>query len=146
MKERKMKMFEGCYLDFEGCTKAVKGEPAVEMKVNLRVDDGENPVNLGAVYTEKRTFKDFLLSEYSTSDGITVKNKILPDGTRVAESYDAVKREYICSAFDEKGTLLSREYTDSTGKYTIEQRLPDGTMHKESGNSMFVRGFDGKVI
>ena len=139
-------MFEGCYLDFEGCTKAVKGEPAVEMKVNLRVDDGENPVNLGAVYTEKRIFKDFLLSEYSTSDGITVKNKILPDGTRVAESYDAVKREYIYSAFDEKGTLLEREYADSNGKYAIEQILPDGTMHKESGSSIFVRGFDGKVI
>lgn len=75
-----------------------------------------------------------------------MKNKILLDGTRVAESYYAVKREYIYSAFDEKGTLLSREYTDSTGKYTIEQRLPDGTMHKESGKSIFVRGFDGKMI
>ncbi|MGN0630997.1 MAG: hypothetical protein ACI4JN_06680 [Ruminococcus sp.] len=139
-------MFEGCYLDFEGCTKAVKGEPAVEMKVNLRADDTRISVDLGTVYTEKRTFKDFLLSEYSTSDGITVKNTILPDGTRVAESYDAVKREYVCSAFDEKGTLISREYTDSSGKYAIEQRLPDGTMHKESGSSIFVRGFDGKVI
>ena len=139
-------MFDNCFLDYESSTKAVKGEPSVEMKVNLRADDTRISVDLGTVYTEKRTFKDFLLSKYSTSDGITVKNKILPDGTRVAESYDAVKREYIYSAFDEKGTLLSREYTDSTGKYTIEQRLPDGTMHKESGNSMFVRGFDGNMI
>ena len=139
-------MFDNCFLDYESSTKAVKGEPAVEMKVNLRADDARISVDLGTIYTEKRTFKDFLLSEYSTSDGITVKNKILPDGTRVTESYDSVKREYICIAFDEKGTLLSREYTDSNGKYTIEQRLPDGTMHKESGNSIFVRGFDGKMI
>ena len=139
-------MFDNCFLDYEGSTKAVKGEPAVEMKVNLRADDTRDSVNLGTVYTEKRTFKDFPLSEYSTSDGITVKNKILPDGTRMAESYDAVKREYICSAFDEKGTLLEREYADSTGKYIIEQILPDGTMHKESGSSIFVRGFDGKII
>ena len=139
-------MFDNCFLDYESSTKAVKGEPAVEMKVSLRADDTRISADLGTVYTEKRSFKDFLLSEYTTSDGITVKNKILPDGTRVAESYDAVKREYICSAFDEKGTLLSREYTDSTGKYTIEQRLPDGTMHKESGNSIFVRGFDGNMI
>lgn len=139
-------MFDNCFLDYESGTKAVKGEPAVEMKVNLRADDTRISVDLGTVYTEKRTFKDFLLSEYTTSDGITVKNKILPDGTRVAESYDAVKREYIYSAFDEKGTLLEREYTDSNGKYTIEQRLPDGTMHKESGSSIFVRGFDGKMI
>ena len=139
-------MFDNCFLDYEGSTKAVKGEPAVEMKVNLRADDTRISVDLGTVYTEKRSFKDFLLSEYSTSDGRTVKNKILPDGTRVAESYDAVKREYIYSAFDEKGTLLEREYTDSTGKYTIEQRLFDGTMHKESGQSVFVRCFDGNML
>lgn len=141
-----MKMFDNCFLDYESSTKAVNGEPAVEMKVNLRADDTRISVDLGTVYTEKRTFKDFLLSEYSTSDGITLKNKILLDGTRVAESYDAVKREYICSAFDEKGTLLERECADSNGKYTIEQRLPDGTMHKESGSSIFVIGFDGKMI
>lgn len=83
-------MFEGHYLDFEGSTKAVKGEPAVEKKINLRADDEREPMDLGTVYTEKRTFKNFLLSEYSTSDGITVKNQILSDGKRMAECYTVI--------------------------------------------------------
>lgn len=116
------------------------------MKVNLRADNERNTINLETVYTEKRTFKDFLVSEYKSSDGIKVNNQVLSDGRRMAEWYDAVKRKYRCSIFDENGTLLSRESADSTGKYTIEKRMPDSTMSEKSCCLLFVRGFDGEMI
>lgn len=115
------------------------------MKVNLRADDTRISVDLGTVYTEKRTFKDFIVSKYKSSDGIKVKNQVLSDGRRMAEWYDAVKRKYRCSIFDENGTLLSRESADSTRKYTIEKRMTDGTMSEKSCCLLFMRGFDGNM-
>lgn len=139
-------MYEGYYLDYEGSTIINLGEPSITRKVELRADDTRDPFNVGTVYTEKHTFKNFLETEYVTSDGITVKNQILSDGKRISEKYDSALGEYKCSIFDNNGTLLSRELINSSGKYIYSERQADGTMSEKSGYSIFVRYFEGKPI
>lgn len=130
---RKKKMFENLYMCYEGSSKAVKGESAVEKKINLKAYDLVMPIDFGTVYTEKHTFKDFLLSEYVTSDGIKITNQILPDGRRMAEHYDSVDGIYTCFIFDDEGNLLYQKTAENNGKYIIKERQADGSMHEESG-------------
>lgn len=128
-------MFEDLYMGYEGSSKAVKGEPAVEKTINLKAYDLVMPIDFGTVYTEKHTFKDFLLSEYVTSDGIKIKNQILPDGRRMAEHYDVAEGIYTCYIFDDQGNMLYQKITENNGKYIIKELQEDGSMHEESGQS-----------
>lgn len=140
-------MFDTDYLDYTYYATASKNEPVVETKVTLRVEQpDEDIVELGTVYTQKHRFKDFLETDYTDSLGLTVKNQILSDGTRMAERYDAANGYYRCSMFDDNGTLLYQEIAENNGKYSFKQRQPDGSMYEESGQSIFIRCFNGKMI
>ena len=91
-------------------------------------------------------WNNFLETDYSCSDGTTVKNMELSDGRRVSEFYDSVTGEYECNVFDNQGTLLVKDKCDRNGNYETAERMPDGTLSTESGTSVFIRCVDGKMI
>lgn len=140
-------MFDKDYLDYEYYAIASKDEPVVETRVTLRVEQpADGIIDFGSVYTEKHRFKDFLETEYTDSLGLTVKNQILPDGTRMTEHHDAAEGKYRCSIFNDKGILLYKETAENNGKYSFKQRQTDGSMYEISGQSIFIRCFNGKMI
>ena len=62
------------------------------------------------------------------------------------------ENEVIELDFDEILTLIQGqlyEYMnapENNGKYSFKQRQPDGSMYEESGQSIFIRCFNGKMI
>lgn len=140
-------MFDDCYFDYYGKTRKIANEPKVLSEIELWIDDNCEPKrNIGTVFSEEHTWNHFLVSEYKSSDGITVKNEELPDGRRVSESYDSVTGEYECNVFDNQGTLLVKDKADRNGNYETAERMPDGTLSTESGTSVFIRCINGKMI
>ncbi|MCM1222940.1 MAG: hypothetical protein NC548_51660 [Lachnospiraceae bacterium] len=109
-------------------------------------DDYDFDRRIGVVFSKERKWENFLETDYKCSDGTSVKNRELPDGRRMSEFYDSVMGEYECNVFDEQGTLLVKDKCDRNGNYETAERLPDGTLHEESGTSIFIRCVDGKMI
>lgn len=64
---------------------------------------------VGTVFSEERTWNNFLETNYSCSDGTTVKNTELPDGRRVSEFHDSVTGKYERNVFDNQGNLLIKD-------------------------------------
>ena len=140
-------MFDYCYFDYYGKTRKLENEPKVVSEIELWIDDTNLlEAKIGTVFSEERTFENFMVTEYSCSDGTTVKNKELSDGKRISESYDSVTGEYECNVFDNQGTLLIKDKCDRNGNYEIAERNSDGTLSTISGTSIFIRCIDGKVI
>ena len=103
-------MFDNCYFDYYGKTeKDIYGQGVVS-KIELWIDDNQSPMRkVGTVFSEGRSWNNFLETNYNCSDGTTVKNTELPDGRRVSEVYDSVTGEFKCNVFDNKGTLLVKD-------------------------------------
>lgn len=140
-------MFDYCYFDYYGNSRKEKNEPKVVSEVELWLDDHEMPKNkIGTVYSEERTWNNFMVSEYSSSDGTTLKNIELSDGRRVSEFCDCVADIYECNVFDNQGTLLAKEKYDRNGNYERSERMPDGTMSTSSGKTVFIRCMDGRML
>ncbi len=140
-------MFDECYFDYYGKTRMIKNEPKVvsEVELYINLDEGLER-KMGVVFSEERTWKNFLETDYRCSDGTSVKNRELSDGRRVSEVYDSVEGEYECNVFDNQGNLLIKDKCDRNGNYEIAERMSDGTLYKESGTSVFIRCIDGKMI
>lgn len=140
-------MFDNCYFDYYGKTeKDIYGQGVVS-KIELWIDDNQSPMRkVGTVFSEGRSWNNFLETNYNCSDGTTVKNTELPDGRRVSEVYDSVTGEFKCNVFDNKGTLLVKDKCDRNGNYETAERMPDGTLSTESGTSVFIRCINGKMI
>lgn len=115
--------------------------------MELWVDDENSPQRkVGTVFSEERSWENFLETDYRCSDGTTVKNTELPDGRRVAEFHDSVTGEYECNVFDREGALLIKDKADRNGNYETAERMPDGTISTESGTSVFIICVDGRMI
>ena len=100
-------MFNNCCFDYYRKTKKLKNELKVVSEIELWIDDNCEPErNIGTVFSEERTWNNFLETDDSCSDGTTVKNKELSDGRRVSEFYDSFMGEYECNVFDNQGILL----------------------------------------
>ena len=140
-------MFDYCYFDYYGKTeKSLYGQGVVSA-IELWIDDNQLPLRkVGTVFSEERTWQNFLETDYTCSDGTSVKNRELPDGRRMSEFYDSVTGEYECNVFDNHGTLLIKDKCDRNGNYETAERLPNGTLSTESGTSIFIRGINGKMI
>lgn len=140
-------MLDNCYFDYYGKTeKSLYGQGVVS-KIELCIDDNDMPIRkVGTVFSEERKWENFLETECICSDGTSVKNTELPDGRRMSEFYDSIMGEYECNVFDEQGTLLIKDKCDRNGNYETSERMPDGTLHEESGTSIFIRCIDGKMI
>lgn len=140
-------MFDDCYFDYYGKTRKIANEPKVVSEIELWIDDNCEPErNIGTVFSEERKWNHFLLSEYKSSDGITVKNEELSDGRRVSEVYNSVMGQYECNIFDNQGALLIKDKCDRNGNYETAEIMPDGTLSTESGTSVFIRCINGKMI
>lgn len=140
-------MFDNCYFDYYGKTKSNLYGQGVVSKIELWIDDNQSPMRkVGTVFSEQRTWNNFLETDYSCSSGTTVKNTELPDGRRVSEFYDSVMGEYECNVFDNQGTLLIKDKCDRNGNYETVERMPDGSLSTESGISIFIRCINGKMI
>ena len=84
-------MFDYCYFDYYGKTRKLENEPKVVSEIELWIDDTNLlEAKIGTVFSEERKFEDFMVTEYSCSDGTSIKNKELSDGKRISESYDFV--------------------------------------------------------
>lgn len=94
---------------------------------------------VGTILREERTWHDFLETEYRSSQGIVQKRTEMPDGTRCAEHYDAVKGIYESYQFDNVGTLLHKQTCDNFGHYETTERQHDGTYTTTKVTSVFVR-------
>lgn len=140
-------MFDNCYFDYYGKTKSNLYEKSIVSEIELWIDDKQLPPRkVGTVFSEERKWNNFLETDYSCSDGTTVKNTEFPDGRRVSEFYDSVMGEYECNVFDNQGTLLIKDKCDRNGNYETAERMPDGTLSTESGTSIFIRCINGKII
>ncbi len=140
-------MFDCYYFDYYGKTRKLENESKVVSETELWIDNTYEPERkIGVVFSEERTWKNFLETDYRCSDGTSVKNRELPDGRRVSEVYDSVEGEYECNIFDNQGNLLIKDKCDRNGNYETAERMPDGTLHEESGTSVFIRCIDGKMI
>lgn len=140
-------MVDYCYFDYYGKTETNVYGQGVVSKIELWIDDNRLPQRkVGTVFSEERTWKNFLETDYNCSDGTTVKNTELPDGRHVSEFYDSVTGEYECNVFDNQGTLLIKDKCDRNGNYETVERMPDGTLSTESGTSIFIRCINGKMI
>lgn len=140
-------MFDYCYFDYYGKTRKLENEPKVVSEIELWIDDTNLlEAKIGTVFSEERKFEDFMVTEYSCSDGTSIKNKELSDGKRISESYDSVTGQYECNVFDNQGTLLIKDKCDRNGNYEIAERNSDGTLSTTSGTSIFIRCINGKVI
>ena len=140
-------MFDNCYFDYYGKTKSNLYGQGVVSKIELWIYDNQSPMRkVGTVFSEQRTWNNFLETDYSCSSGTTVKNTELPDGRRVSEFYDSVMGEYECNVFDNQGTLLIKDKCDRNGNYETVERMPDGSLSTESGISIFIRCINGKMI
>lgn len=140
-------MFDDCYFDYYGKTRKIANEPKVVSEIELWIDDEYEPErNIGTVFSEERTWNHFLETDYSCSDGTTVRNKELQDGRRISEFYDSVTGAYECNVFDNQGMLLIKDKADRNGNYETAERMPDGTLSTESGTSIFIRCINGKMI
>lgn len=140
-------MFDNCYFDYYGKTKSNLYEKSVVSEIELWIDDKQLPPRkVGTVFSEERTWNNFLETDYNFSDGTNVKNTELPDGRRISEFYDSVMGEYERNVFDNQGTLLIKDKCNRNGNYETAERMSDGTLYTESGASIFIRCINGKMI
>lgn len=140
-------MFDIGYMDYYGRTTAKKGEPKIVSEITLSFTcEFEYGDVLGTVFTQEKTFNNFLETENVCSYGKVIRNKELPDGRRMSEDYDSLTGEYICKVFDNKGTLLTVDRANRSGAYYTSERNSDGTYDTQEGVSPFIRCFDGKMI
>ena len=67
-------MFDNCYFDYYGKTeKNVYGQGVVS-KIELWIDDNQSSMRkIGTVFSEERIWENFLETNYSCSDGTTVR-------------------------------------------------------------------------
>lgn len=133
-------MLDHCYFDYYVKTEGSPYGQGAVSKIELWVDDNNVPIRkVGTVFSKERKWENFLETDYKCSDGTFVKNSELPDGRRVSEFYDLVMGEYECNVFDEQGTLLVKDKCDRNENYETAKRMADGTLHEESGISIFIR-------
>lgn len=95
-------MFDNCYFDYYGKTeKDIYGQGVVS-KIELWIDDNKSPMRkVGTVFSEGRTWNNFLETNHNCSDGTTVKNTELPDGR-----YETVERMPDGTLSTESGTSV----------------------------------------